>query len=183
MWSWARLPAARGARPLAALLLVAWTGLAAAGCGYAPASGSIAQDELAIEPRFRQLNMTTVENPTTEPRIEARLRSLLRDELTRRGGVEWVERGRARGLMRVRIHQFTNSAKVKDVDDVTVKYSVVVVLSARITNPDDNDQLWDSGLVTAEESYYPSQNLREAAEEQALDLAARQIADRLGDAF
>lgn len=172
----------RTAAWLGALVVAAWIGLAA-GCGYAPASGSSAENTLAIEPRFRRLNLVKVENPTTEPRVEARLRSILRDELTRRGGVEWVERGQARGLLRVRIQQFTNSAKVKDADDVTVKYQVVVSLSARITNPDDNAVLWDSGLITAEESYFPSQNVREAAEERALDLAARQLADRLGDAF
>lgn len=164
---------------------------AVSGCGYRAVSGSSGQvrDEsqqaqgarIVLPPQYRRLFIADVDNPTLEPLIGTRLRNGFRDEVTRRGGIEWVDRAQARGLVRLKITQFSDSARVRDVDDRTVKFQVAINAEARVLNPDDNAPLFDSGPIGLSQSYFAGE--RDVALERLVDLIARRLADRLADAF
>lgn len=168
------------AQALLALLGLAALGLAALGLtacgGYRLTGGSMMLDE-----KFRELAIDEVRNPSLETTLEPRLRAMTRDELTRRGGVRWVDAGRAKSLLRYNIKRFLLTSQVKGVQDVTLKYKAEIELSARILNKEDGRVLWDSGSITVTESYYAGGE--DEAENLVLELAVRRVADLLGEGY
>ena len=97
---------------LIALILLALLGLTACG-GYRLTGGSLNLDE-----KFRELAVDEVRNPSLETTLEPRLRAFFRDELTRRGGVRWVDPSQAKSLVRFNIKRFLLTSQVKGVQDV-----------------------------------------------------------------
>jgi predicted small lipoprotein YifL len=148
-----------------------------AGCGYKNTqSGPVALPE-----NKRKLFLEDVENPTLETDLYARIRSLVRDELTRRGQVQWVPRGAAEALMSVDIRTFTSRASVKDAEDETLRSTASITLDAEIVSATDRSVLWTSGEVSASEPF--TTGGQEDAEERAILLGVERLVDRLGQNF
>ncbi len=161
-----------GLYALAALLLLT------SGCaGY-----RLGDDAPSVLPSDRRtLAITSVKNPTLRFRLEYRLRSLLRDELTRRNMATWTEPDKAASLMSLRILRFTVTSAVTDEEDKTTKYRVEIRLTAQIRDRESNALFWESGEVEASESFQTAD--RTTAEQRVLELAVRELADRMGFAY
>lgn len=148
-----------------------------AGCGYKNTqSGPVALPE-----NTRKLFLEDVENPTLNTDLYARIRSLVRDELTRRGQVQWVPRGEAEALMSVEIRSFTSKASVKDAEDETLRSTASINLQAQIVSAADRSVLWTSGPVGASESF--TTGGQEDAERRVILLGVQRLVDRLGQNF
>jgi hypothetical protein len=157
---------------LAALLLLT------SGCaGYRLGSDAPS----VLPPDRRTLAISSVKNPTLRFRLEYRLRSLLRDELTNRNMAKWTEPDKAASLMSLVIHRFIVTSAVTDEEDKTTKYRVEFRLTAQIRDRESHAIFWESGEVVASESFQTAD--RGTAEQQALELAVRELADRMGFAY
>lgn len=161
-------------------LLLAVIALIMFGCGY----GFKSQGSDALPKEMRTLFIDKVENPTTEAWLGPKLRSLLRDELTRRGWTRWTDRESADGLVTITVHRFTRETTVKNESEDSSKFSASVTLSATIRNPDNGQEVWSSGQLSSSESYYlVGQATEETAGQSAADLAIRDLADRLSQGY
>lgn len=171
---------ARAARILPLLLALA---ALLGGCGYRFTGQSYADDEnvSVLAPQYRDLAVARIENPTVEPWLEPRLRSLLRDELTRRRLAHWVERSRATALITVHVKQYTRSTALAGQQDQSLKLSTSITYSVRVRRAGDNLMLWDSGEQTQTESYYPGD--ADGADMRVTDLAVRRLADLMTQGY
>lgn len=134
-----------------------------------------------------------VRNPTQEAWLEPYLRANFRDELTRRGGVNWVSENMAQAIFNIDIQQLRTSDGVTRERDKTVKNEVVITMKAEIVSADTGEVIWDSGSVAGRSSYYLGQEDASIAGSQstgsrrayqeAVDEAITRLADRLGDGF
>jgi outer membrane lipopolysaccharide assembly protein LptE/RlpB len=161
-----------------ALLLTVLAALLLTGCGYQLSSMA----PITLPKEQTRLYIAKVTNPTIESWIEPRLRSSLRDELTRRGGVQWVEPSLAETKVEVIVHSFSTSSSVKGEDDETVRSSASITLEVQLFDRQDHAMLWTSGRVTDQESYSGKAQRQEAALT-AMEEAIRKSADRLSDQF
>jgi hypothetical protein len=150
----------------------------AAGCGYSIGSSA----PVVLPMGHRSLAVNKVDNPTTEIWLEPLLRSKLRDELGGRGVAVWTDSSKAESLLNVRIIRLTRGAAVKDKRDKTLKYEVEIRLEGKLINGKDRTPLWQSGPIMVSESYY-SEGDRSAAEDLAVTMAVRELADRMGQAY
>ncbi len=132
-------------------------------------------------PPDASLAIEKVENPSLDPSLEHRLRTKVRDELASRGLVLWEDAAQADARMYLRIHHVLDRARVKDEDDETLKSYVEVQMDSTIRRREDNALLWQSGLIEVQWSYTGLDG--SPALDQALDLAVRQLADRMGQAY
>lgn len=160
-------------RIFAALLAL----LVLASCGYRNSQ----QGPMALPEDKRKLFFEEVENPTLRADLNARLRSLLRDEITRRGKVEWVPREQAEALLSIEIHEFTSSTALTGAEGQTLRLSSVISIEGVIVSAADRSILWSSGRVTAKASFLSGG--REAAEERVILLAVEEVVDKLGHNF
>lgn len=160
-------------RTIVAILVLALL----AGCGYRNTlSGPVALPE-----DKRKLFFEEVENPTLRTSLDARLRSLIRDELTRRGKVEWVSRDQAEAYFQIEILQFTSTSSVTGAEEQTLRFTTVISLEGGIVSAADRSILWSSGPVSAYESFLSGG--RDAAEDRVILLAVERVVDRLGHSF
>ncbi|WP_461208492.1 LPS assembly lipoprotein LptE [Desulfocurvus sp. DL9XJH121] len=134
---------------------------------------------LALAPEYRTLFLKSVENPTLKPGVSADLRSRLRDEFSRRGGITWVDRDKAAAYLHVKVVSFTTSAAITDEDDETLKSSASISMEAWITKKSDGSELW-RGAASHSETFLTD---REQAEEDVIEHAARKLADRLSQNY
>ncbi len=161
-------------------LLLALLAVATLSCGYTFSQ----QGSSALPTETRTLFIESVENPTTQTWLGPRVRSLLRDELTRRGWTRWTDRNEADGLMKVTIHQFLRESSVKGASEDTLKYTSSITLSACIVSRDTGETIWDSGNVSWSGTYYGTSNsLKSTADEFATVHAIRRLADLLGQGY
>lgn len=162
---------------VAAVLALA---LIVSGCaGYRAASDADAPFRIPEE--FRDMHIRTVKNPTMDPDLEARLRTALRDELTRRGRAMWVPRERATALVDVTVHQFTTHTSLTGTDDETIRSSASISLTVSIVRRSDGSRLWVADHVGHSESFYGDD--QEQAEASVLDLAVRKVVDRMTQSY
>jgi outer membrane lipopolysaccharide assembly protein LptE/RlpB len=157
--------------PLLGLLLLS-------ACGYqltANAPIDLPQDS-------SRLYLAKVTNPTTETWFEPMLRSSLRDELTRRGQVTWVDRNEAEATVNIDVRSYSTSDAVKGRDDVTFKSKVTIRMEVSFFSTKTSAMIWTSGPVVASESYRGTGGKKDATQE-AVDLAMRMVADRLSQKF
>ncbi len=168
---------------LACLLLAALALLSLGGCGYKFTGQSISDEESVsvLAPQYRDLAIARIENPTVEPWLEPRLRSLLRDELTRRRLANWVDRSKATALITVYVKQYTRSTALAGQQDQSLKLSTGMTFSVRIRRAGDNLVLWDSGEQSQNESYYPGD--ADGADMRVTDLAIRRLADLMTQGY
>lgn len=159
--------------PLAALLALALL----SGCGYQLAG----QGPVALPKDQRSLCMDSVENPSMEAWLGARLRSELRDELHRRGWTRWVERSRADLLVRIVVNSFEHDTTVSNADDETLRSQASLSLRVDFVSRATDAVVWSSGNVSASESYFGS--LTSDADESVTELAVHRAVDRLSERY
>ena len=152
--------------------------LAASGCAGYGVSGP---DDLVLGPSHRDLYIKSVDNPTMRADLESRLRSVLRDEMTRRCLVTWTAPEDATAAVKVRVERFTSTTSISDKYDKSLLLSATVTLSATIHSTAGGDLIWNSGDVSASQNFLTGD--RAAAEEKVIDLAVRQLVDRLHHNF
>lgn len=164
---------------LALLVAAAWT---LGGCGYTfTGQGTVLGPDpdavSRLDPAFRSMALVRVENPTIEPWLESRLRSLIRDEFTRRRFVTWTDKDKATSLLTVVIKKYTRSTAVAGQQDQSLKLATGLTLIFRVHRASDGAVLWDSGEQGQSESYFPGES--ESADLRITDLAVRRMADLL----
>jgi len=162
---------------LALLLAATWT---LCGCGYTfTGQGTVLGPDpdavSRLDPAFRSMAIARVENPTVEPWLEPRLRSLIRDELTRRRFITWTDKDKATSLLTVTIKKFTRSTIVAGQQDQSVKLSTGLVLIFQVRRASDGAVLWNSGEQSQTESFFPGDS--DGADLRVTDLAVRRMAD------
>ena len=152
--------------------------LSTSGCGGYQFTG----EPLVMPEGHRLLCIDEIDNPTMETWLRPMLRSMIRNELTRRGDVEWTSRAGADALLTVRIKRYLVEARIQDSSDFTLKKMVEIQVDAELTRTSDNTQLWQSGTVVSHETYLTDGELP-AARSRAVEKAVRELADRMGHAF
>lgn len=158
-------------------------------CGYNFAGSAPVQ----MPEDKNDMHLGSVRNPTQEAWLEPYLRANFRDELARRGGVNWVSENQAQAVFNIEIQQLRTSDGVTSERDRTVKNEVVITMKAEIVSEDTGEVLWSSGSVAGKSSYYLGQDGADmagsqapgsrAAYQEAVDEAIVRLADRLGDGF
>ena len=157
--------------PLLALVLLLGS------CGYNLGS----EGPVSLKPANRALYIERVDNPTSYTWMESRLRSLFRDEVTRRGWATWVDRKQATGLVIITVEKYLRNTGVYGRDDKTLRYTASLEVSARIISPVDNSVLWDSGRVSWSENF--SKGEERSVDDLVTDLAVRQLVDRMTQGY
>ncbi|NJB68999.1 hypothetical protein GGQ74_002693 [Desulfobaculum xiamenense] len=163
---------------LRTILLSAVLALALSGCGY-HATGH--GEHLVLDASHRALCIRSVENPTLKPWLESVLRAEVRDEFTRRGHIDWASVKDAQADLHLVVNSFRSDASLTDSDDETIKSSSTITLTARIVSRDTGAELWNSGPVSASQSF--TTGGKESAEHVVVNLAVRRLADRLTQAY
>ncbi|MBU1041626.1 MAG: hypothetical protein KKF77_11060 [Proteobacteria bacterium] len=167
-----------------ALLLAA--ALTLCGCGYTfTGQGTLLGPDPAaasrLDPAFRTMALVRVENPTVEAWLEPRLRSLIRDEFTRRRFITWTDKDKATSLLTVIIKKFTRSTVVSGQQDQSLKLGTGLTLIFRVQRASDGATLWDSGEQSQSESFYSGDS--EGADLRVTDLAVRRMADLMTENY
>ena len=127
----------RGLKRLLGLTLLFVSAVSLCACGYNfTGQGTVLGPDpdavSRLDPAFRTMAIARVENPTIEPWLEPRLRSLIRDEFTRRRFVTWVDKDKATSLLTVVIKKFTRSTSVAGQQDQSLKLSNGMTLVFRV---------------------------------------------------
>ena len=150
------------------------------GCGYHVSR----QAPIVLPEGVTKVFLDRVVDPTTKPWLEPRLRTLLRDEFTRRGQVRWVPRDQAQALLRVEIIRFSDGSMIFDSEERTIKSEARLTLKGRIFRRADQSLLWSSGTITTRQSYVTGDaSARLEAGTRAVELAVEQLADALAMGF
>lgn len=160
-------------------------------CGYQ----LTARAPIQLPQDSTRLYLDKVTNPTTETWIEPMLRSSLRDELTRRGNVTWVNRDEAEATVNIDVRSYSTSDSLKGRDDVTLKSAASIQMVVTFFSTKTNALIWTSGPILASESFrgaseiqsssgtLQSTSTKREATQEAVDLAVRKVADQLGQKF
>jgi outer membrane lipopolysaccharide assembly protein LptE/RlpB len=166
-------------KPLTLLLLL--LAASSSACGYHFTAAS----PITMPRGITRLHLQRVDNPTTQSWLDPQLRSVLREEFTRRGNVAWVEPGEAEGLLHVEIVSYSSATKLENVREQTVKSEVVLKLRAGIRDPDEGSQIWRSGVVRSTESFTGPKDGPQSrqAGTRAVELGVEKLADELGQNF
>jgi len=147
-------------------------------CGYR-LSSSVPID---MPHGMTNLYIEQVDNPSTEPWLESRLISEVRDEFSRRGQVSWVDRDQAQGLMHLIITRYRDYTKVETAEEETLKSEIALSLEARILSAQNMEVLWISSPVHVRESFTGSSE-KNRAEERVVRDAADILANQLTAGF
>ncbi len=150
-------------------------------CGYHFTSSV----PLVLPEDIHTLSLTQVINPSTETWLGPYLRSELRDEFTRRGQMEWVDRNKAEGIMEIEIKTWSSSTKLENADDQTVKSEVRLRFKGRIFRRKDHKLLWESRTIAIHEPYTGDENGPQGleAERRVIELGMERLADQLSQNF
>jgi hypothetical protein len=159
---------------LGAAMLLACALFMLAACGYSMGGSG----ESVIEPEYRTMAISGVDNPTTLAWLEPRIRELLRDELTRRGTVVWTdERSRADSLIHITIIKYYRPTAVEGSHDQTLRSSAIFQFSAEIKSATDGHIIWNSGEIGQDWPFYQGQE--DEADAEVTSLGIRRLADRM----
>lgn len=146
-------------------------------CGYKFAGG----EHASLEPQYRKLYIDEVEHPTTLPWMEARLRSLLRDEFNRRSWVTWTTRNKATAWIKLNVQKYSRKASVTGDKDQTLRSTASITMTATIVSPADGRVLWSSGTISANWPYYGGEE--EEADQEVTKRAIEILAERLSQNY
>lgn len=160
--------------PCCGLLLL----LLLTGCGYSMGES----DQSVLPAQYRTLAVAGVDNPTTMTWLEPRLRKLLRDELTRRGTVKWVDnRANADALISIRIIRYNRPTSVSGSSDETLQSVASFEFEASVKSTLDGSTLWNSGRITQSWPFFSGQETE--ADEEVTLLGIRRLADRMAQNY
>lgn len=120
------------------------------GCGYGFPSG----ESTSLPPEYRTLAINKVNHPTTFPWMEARLRSLLRDELNRRSWATWTDKDKAQAWINVEVTKYVRKASVTGDRDETLRSTASITLQATVVARGTGDLLWSSGSISTDWPFY-----------------------------
>ena len=149
-----------------------------AGCGYS--FGESGQSVLAEQ--YRTLAISGVENPTTMSWLEPRLRKLLRDELTKRGTIKWVdEKKDADALINIRILRYNRPTAVAGSKDETLQSVASFEFETTIKSATDGSILWTSGRIAQDWPFFSGQETE--ADKEVTQLGIRRLADRMSQDY
>ncbi len=165
-------------RPMLIFLCVLGGTVTFSACGYR-LSSSVPLD---LPGKITTLYIEEVVNPSTEPWLESRLISEVRDEFSRRGRVSWVGRGQAQGLMHLIITRYRDYTKVESAAEETLKSELALSLEGRILSAKDRKVLWISSPVHVRESFTGVRQKRRA-ERRIVQDAADALANQLSADF
>ncbi len=147
------------------------------GCGY----HSSASEPNKLSEKYHEIAISEVKNPTLERWLEPRLRGDLRDEITRRGQLVWVDKSKAEALISLRIVSFSNNSRVLGNKDETLKYNSILKVQMKVTDAADGHIIWNSGTVEVTESYYKGQE--DTTQDLVVELMIRRLVDRMNQAY
>jgi outer membrane lipopolysaccharide assembly protein LptE/RlpB len=150
---------------------------ALAGCGY---QNSATQPNM-LSKGFTKVSFGKVKNPTLDRWLEPAMRSQIRDEITNRGQLQWVDKAEAEALINLKIISLEDSNGIRGDKDETLKYEETLRVQMSITNPNDGRTIWNSGTVEVSESYLP--NNEPATQQLVVKLMSRRLVDRLNQAY
>ena len=161
-------------------LALALSMVLAAGCGYQFA-GSSSSAPFVLPEGHRTLAMKEVVNPTLETWLEPDLRSMIRDEFSKRGKIRWTPLDQADATMSVQVLKYSETANIKNERGDTLKREVRLSLEAKLFNRSDGLLIWESGPIAVYETYLQGglQEAREAVTARAI----RMLADRMAHAY
>ncbi|WP_187170420.1 LPS assembly lipoprotein LptE [Salidesulfovibrio onnuriiensis] len=142
-------------------------------CGYGFPSG----ESTSLPPEYRTLAINKVDHPTTFPWMEARLRSLLRDELNRRAWASWADKDKAKAWINVEVSKYTRKASVTGDKDETLRSSATITMQATVVSRGTGQVLWNSGTITADWPYYTGEE--EEADNEITERAVQIMVERL----
>lgn len=146
-------------------------------CGY----HNSATEPSSLGKQYREIAISKVENPTLERWLEPDLRSLLRDEITRRGQLIWVDKSKAEALINLRIISLSSGSRILGDKDKTLKYNKSLKVQMRVLSAADGTLLWNSGPVEVTESYYSGEE--DEANALVTELLVRRLVDKMNQVY
>ncbi|TIH17358.1 hypothetical protein D0S45_06785 [Marinifilum sp. JC120] len=159
------------------LILLLCVVFAVSACGY----HNSATEPNRVGEQFREVAIAKVENPTLERWLEPKLRSMMRDEITRRGQLVWTDKSKAEALFNIRILELSDGSRILGDQDVTLKYDMTLKLQMKVTSATDGALIWNSGPLEVTESYYVGQE--EETKQLIIKLMVRRLVDRMNQAY
>ena len=153
-----------------ALLAVLLLGLSSCGYHLGADSPSIFKNS------SKTLKIKGVDYPTLQQWLPFTIRSALRDEVTARHLVQWVDSGPADYEIQLRVDSYTTREWMRDeIDTITQLYDASMGIEAIVYDGSTNKELWRSGIV------YYSERLRDPNEQLAAGELVTQIVRRIVD--
>ncbi|GAB7021855.1 LPS assembly lipoprotein LptE [Salidesulfovibrio brasiliensis] len=146
------------------------------GCGYGFSHG-----QSALPEDRRTLFIVEVDNPTPYSWVEPRIRSLLRDEITRRGVGEWTSREQAKGLITIEIDRYYRRSDVTGEKEETLQSVATITFEAIVRSSVDGRVMWRSGDISQEWPFAPGEG--DEADQKVTELAVRRLVDRMTTGF
>ncbi len=159
------------------LMLLLCVIFAVSACGY----HNSATEPNKLGEQFKEVAIAKVENPTLERWLEPKIRSLLRDEITRRGQLVWTDKSKAEALFNIKILSLSDGSRTLGNEDKTLKYDKTLKVQMRVTSAADGKLLWNSGPVEVTESYYTGQE--DATDQLVTELLVRRLVDKMNQAY
>ena len=159
------------------LVLLLCVVFAVSACGY----HNSATEPNRVSKQFREVAIAKVENPTLERWLEPKIRSMLRDEITRRGQLVWTDKSKAEALINIRILELSDGSRILGDQDVTLKYDMTLKVQMSVTSASDGALIWNSGPMEVTESYYTGQE--DEAQQLVTKLMVRRLVDRMNQAY
>lgn len=162
-------------------VLLALAGLVlTAGCGYHLS----ARMPYALPQDISTVFLARVNNPSTNSWLEPKLRTEFRDELTKRGGIQWVAGHEAEGKLELDIQSFQSGTKLEDSQEKNVRSEMVLTLEAKLFSSRDDSLLARTGSIVVSESFDPQSPADEnAAQDRVVELASELAVERLNQVF
>lgn len=148
------------------------------GCGYSMGES----DYSVLKPEYRTLAISGVDNPTTLTWLEPRLRKLLKDELTNRGTINWVDDSAdADALIHIIIERYNRPTALEGGSDETLRSNANIKFNATITSTADDSVLWRSGTISQSWRFYSGQEAE--ADLEVTRLGIRRLADKMAENY
>ncbi|WP_319762286.1 LPS assembly lipoprotein LptE [Maridesulfovibrio sp.] len=159
------------------LVLLLCLVFAVSACGY----HNSATEPNRVGEQFREVAIAKVENPTLERWLEPKIRSMLRDEITRRGQLVWTDKSKADALFNIKVLELSDGSRILGDQDVTMKYDMTLKVQMKVTDATDGSLIWNSGPFSVTESYYTGQE--EATKQLVTKLLVRRLVDKMNQAY
>ncbi len=149
-------------------------------CGYRMGSEN---GPVVLDQNQRKIAMGGIENPTQYTWLDAKIRSELRDELTRRGWVQWVDKSKADSLIYILVTHYHHDTDVTGEDEETLRRAVTFSFEARILSALDNSVIWESGRISSDERYFSGEQEKSVADDRVTRLGVRELVDRMSQNY